>query len=153
MRRAPEFHRALRSGWRATRGCLVVHLARNPPPPQTLISGPEPATGPGRVGPATRVGLVVPKSVGGAVVRNRVKRRLRALLAEHLVAGPRSRSAAGSPAREPSGPDEASRPTLLVVRALPAAGTASYTVLSDDLAAALAAACSRGAGVSSGGRR
>lgn len=35
-----------------------------------------------------RVGFVVSKSVGGAVVRNRVKRRLRALMASRLDAVP-----------------------------------------------------------------
>lgn len=33
---------------------------------------------------ATRVGFAVPRSVGNAVTRNRVKRRLRALMAVHL---------------------------------------------------------------------
>jgi ribonuclease P protein component len=37
-----------------------------------------------RAGLPPRVGLVVSKAVGGAVVRNRTKRRLRALLAARL---------------------------------------------------------------------
>lgn len=60
-----------------------------------------------------RAGFVVNKAVGGAVVRNRVKRRLR-----HLVA-PRLSSL----------PDGA----LVVVRALPAAATASFAELDQDL--------------------
>lgn len=64
----------------------------------------------------TRVGFVVSKAVGGAVLRNRTKRRLRHLCAARLVAvGP--------------GLD-------IVIRANPAAGEAS----SAELAAALDAA-------------
>ena len=58
-------------------------------------------------GPQSRVGFVVSKSVGGAVVRNRVKRRLRHLAAQQLVSTPVARdvvvralpAAAGSPTR------------------------------------------------------
>jgi ribonuclease P protein component len=60
-----------------------------------------------------RVGFVVSKSVGGAVVRNRVKRRLRALMAARLV-------------RVPQGYD-------VVVRANPAAANVSYAELGADL--------------------
>jgi ribonuclease P protein component len=63
---------------------------------------------------------VVPKAVGGAVVRNKVKRRLR-----HLVREPLGQLPAG---------------TDLVVRALPGAAERSYLQLAADLAAALAAA-------------
>ena len=38
-----------------------------------------------RAGCPPRVGFVVSKAVGGAVVRNRVKRRLRALMAARLT--------------------------------------------------------------------
>ncbi len=70
----------------------------------------------GGAGPA-RAGLVVSKAVGGSVVRSTVSRRLRHLLRDrlpHLPAGSR-----------------------LVVRAAPAAATASSAVLGDDLDAAL----------------
>lgn len=60
-----------------------------------------------------RVGLVVSTAVGGAVVRNRVKRRLRGLLALRLTS-------------IPAGVD-------LVVRAQPAAVGASSQVLGADL--------------------
>jgi len=60
-----------------------------------------------------RVGLVVSRAVGPAVTRNLVKRRLRHLLRERLDALPAS--------------------GLLVVRALPAAGGASYTALGEEL--------------------
>ncbi len=58
------------------------------------------------------------KAVGNAVVRNRVKRRLRHLLRERL-----DRLPAGS---------------LVVVRALPGAGDAAHDELARDLDAALA---------------
>jgi len=65
-----------------------------------------------------RAGFVVSKAVGNAVIRNRVKRRLRHLAREHLQTLPGS--------------------AVLVVRALPAAGAASYDDLGADLAGALA---------------
>lgn len=73
------------------------------------------------VGPA-RVGFVVSKAVGGAVVRNRVKRRLRHLAADRLSA-----LAEGS---------------LVVVRALPAAATTPAQLPED-----LGRAWSRAAGL------
>jgi ribonuclease P protein component len=75
---------------------LVVHLA---------------TVDPGTPGP--RVGLVVSKAVGNAVLRNRVQRRLRHLAREQLSALPAS--------------------GMLVVRALPAAGDASSAELGEDL--------------------
>jgi ribonuclease P protein component len=64
-----------------------------------------------------RVGLVVGKAIGNAVTRNQVKRRLRHLLRERLAALP-----GGS---------------MLVVRALPPAGSASSAELGADLDSAL----------------
>ena len=72
--------------------------------------------------PSPRAGFVVSRAVGGAVQRNLVKRRLRALIASRLSA-----LAPGS---------------LLVVRALPAASGASFGRLGADLDAAF-----RGLGV------
>jgi ribonuclease P protein component len=63
-----------------------------------------------RAGHPPRVGFVVSRAVGGAVVRNRTKRRLRAVLAGRLDT-------------VPDGVD-------LVVRANPAAAQASYGELS-----------------------
>ena len=73
--------------------------------------------------PATRVGFVVSRAVGGAVVRNKVRRRLRGVLIEH-------RSAL------PAGTD-------VVVRALPAAGSAPYELLREEFASALGTAARR----------
>ncbi len=79
-------------------------------------SGPDSARGP-------RVGFVVSGKVGNAVVRHRVTRRLRALVREQL-------------ADLPPGTD-------VVVRALPAAATASSAELGPDLRSALAGALRR----------
>ncbi|WP_407643329.1 ribonuclease P protein component [Cellulomonas rhizosphaerae] len=71
-------------------------------------------------GPGPVVGFVVSKGVGNAVTRNLVKRRLRALVHVRLSGVPSSAS--------------------LVVRALPASATASYSSLEQDLDGALATA-------------
>lgn len=68
-------------------------------------------------------GFAVSKAVGGAVVRNRVKRRLRAIVAADLSSLP-----AGA---------------HVVVRALPAAATASFLELSSDARSALASVASK----------
>ena len=67
-------------------------------------------------GRPARVGFVVSKAVGNAVVRNRVKRRLRHLTREQL---PALAVLPGS--------------AVLVVRALPASATASQAELHADL--------------------
>jgi ribonuclease P protein component len=100
MRRSRDFDAAVRQGRRAGRRTLVVHLTRT--------SGEGPA----------RVGFVVSRAVGSAVVRNRVKRRLRHLTRERLEVLP-----AGA---------------LAVVRANPPAAGRSFTELGRDLDAALA---------------
>jgi ribonuclease P protein component len=105
MRQSRDIDFAVRRGVRSGRRRLVVHLA--------LCSERAGA------GPAT-VGFAVSKAVGGAVVRNRVKRRLRHLVADrldHLPAGGR-----------------------LVVRANPAAASATSADLARDLDGALQAA-------------
>jgi ribonuclease P protein component len=102
LRRRQDFVAAIRGGSRAARGVLVVHL-------ESRDEG----------GPC-RIGFVIPKTVGGAVVRNTVRRRLRHLLSERLT-------------DLPAGTD-------LVVRALPAAASRPFPDLSADLDAALTAA-------------
>lgn len=100
LRRSDDFRRAVRSGRRAGRRAVVVH--------QLVRADP---------GEAARVGFVVSKAVGGAVLRNRVQRRLRGVMAQHLPSLP-----AGS---------------LTVVRALPASASARYEELAVEVAAAL----------------
>jgi ribonuclease P protein component len=70
-------------------------------------------------------GFAVSKAVGGAVVRNRVKRRLRAILSGRLS----------------SLPDGAA----VVVRALPPAATASFDDLARDVDLALSQAAAKAA--------
>ncbi|WP_037601496.1 ribonuclease P protein component [Streptacidiphilus rugosus] len=119
LRRREDFATAVRRGRRAGRPLLVVHLS---PAGSTGPEGgaaTEPANPHGAGGnflPA-RAGFVVSKAVGVAVVRNRVKRRLRHLMAERMGDLP-----AGS---------------LIVVRALPSAAEAEYADLARDLDSAL----------------
>lgn len=109
MRLSRDFDTAVRRGRRAGRRTLVVHAAIAEAPTDD-------------VAPA-RVGLVVSRAVGPAVVRNRVKRRLRALMRPRV-------------AELPPG-------ALVVLRANPAAGSASAAELSDDLDEALRRAVRR----------
>jgi len=62
---------------------------------------------------AARFGFIISKQVGNAVVRNSVRRRLKAVCAEALP-------------RVPEGTD-------VVIRALPASATATYAELSADV--------------------
>ena len=114
LRRRPEFGAVLRRGRRAGTARIVVRLDVAAP-----ASGADGAGGSvaGDSASAPRAGFVVGRAVGGAVVRNRVRRRLR-----HLVA-----------ARLPGLPVTA----RLVVRALPAAAEASSAELGADLDRAL----------------
>lgn len=107
LRRRDEFTSAIRAGRRSARGAIVVHLT-------------SPSESTDRPAPSARAGFIVPKAVGGAVVRNRVRRQLRHLVRERLT-------------DLPAGSD-------LVVRALPVAVGRSYQQLGADLSQALAAA-------------
>jgi ribonuclease P protein component len=112
LTRRDEFASVLRQGRRGGRSRLVVHLMRTP----------------GEDGP--RAGFVVSRAVGGSVVRHRVSRRLRHLVAARLSELP---------------PD-----ARLVVRALPPAAESSSAELAEDLDAALRGALRRLAGARSG---
>ena len=96
MRRRSEFSRTLRGGRRAGRPLVSGHLLCRP-------DQDEPA----------RIGFVVSKAVGGAVVRNRVRRRLRHLARGYLGSLPEG--------------------SLLVVRANPRAATARQADLAAEL--------------------
>lgn len=127
LRRSTDFAVAIRGGRRANRGVLVVHLDPTGSAVPDLSSAEitaEPASdaGVGQQPPPVRAGFVVSKAVGGAVVRNKVRRRLRHLVRERLDGW-----------ALPAG-------ATLVVRALPGAADASYTRLGADLDAAVAAA-------------
>jgi ribonuclease P protein component len=112
IRRSDEFAATIKAGRRAARGALVVHVSLDPT---------ENADNPVRDGDLpSRAGFVVSKAVGGAVVRNKVRRRLRHLVRVELAALPRG--------------------THLVVRALPSAAERGYADLAADLSQAIAAA-------------
>ncbi|MBM9505948.1 ribonuclease P protein component [Actinacidiphila acididurans] len=107
LRRRQDFAEAVRRGRRAGRPLLVVHLRRDASDPHA----------PGGNAPPARAGFVVSKAVGNAVQRNLVKRRLRHLVRERLSLLPPG--------------------SLVVVRALPGAGSADQEQLALDLDAAL----------------
>ncbi|HEY5202122.1 MAG TPA: ribonuclease P protein component [Acidothermaceae bacterium] len=113
LRQRSDFTATMRSGRRAARPRLVVHLAL--PDPDIEPGDAERADG-RLAGP--RAGFVVGRQVGGAVVRNRVRRQLQHLSASRLADLP-----AGA---------------RLVVRALPAAAGSAGRELAADLDAALA---------------
>ena len=85
MRRAPDFRSTVRRGARAGGEHLVVHLlvptARaGEPDGADDVASPD--------GVDTVVGLIVPRSVGDAVRRTLVKRRLRHVMAQRVGALP-----------------------------------------------------------------
>jgi ribonuclease P protein component len=92
LRSSDDFRTTVRHGRRVGRPTLVLHVVSRP---DTI----------------TRAGFVVSKAVGGAVTRNRVKRRLRHLVAAQLP-------------QQTHGAD-------VVVRALPAAATAPERLAGD----------------------
>jgi ribonuclease P protein component len=109
MKRPADFRRAVREGRRAGRPALTGHL---------LVFPVAAEDGTVRPGESAKVGFIVSRAVGSAVVRNRVKRRLRDLIRRDLGSLP-----AGS---------------LLVVRANPAAASAHQADLAADLDLVLA---------------
>ena len=111
MRRRSDFEAAVRRGRRAGRDSLVLHVGRR---------GEAQPHGGGAPVAAPLVGLVVSRAVGSAVVRNRVKRRLRHLAASRLGVMPGN--------------------GVVVIRANPAAADRSSAELAVDLDAALSAA-------------
>lgn len=96
MRRREDFSAAVRGGSRTGRPLLTGHLLVRP-------GSQEPA----------RAGFVVSRAVGGAVVRNTVRRRLRAIMRGYVDSLPQG--------------------SLLVVRANPRAATANQSDLAAEL--------------------
>jgi ribonuclease P protein component len=112
LRRRPEFTTVVRSGRRAGRPTMVLHYLPERPEQSGggFVRDQVPPSG-------ARAGFVVGKAVGNSVVRHRVTRRLRAVVASEL-------------SRLPSSAD-------LVVRARPEAADAESAVLHRDLVAGL----------------
>ena len=102
MRRPEDFRRVLRTGRRAGGSVIAGHL---------LL--PVGSAGGVRSGDPAKVGFIVSRAVGSAVVRNRVKRRLRELMRRRLASLPGG--------------------CLLVLRAHPAAAGARQADLAADL--------------------
>lgn len=98
MRHSPEFAATIRRGGRSSGRYLVVHAR--------LADDPTPAE-------AARVGFVVSKAVGGAVQRNKVRRRLRAAVAQFVTELPAQ--------------------LCVVVRARPTAVAASFAELDGEV--------------------
>lgn len=94
----------MRQGHRAGRSTVVVYIA---------VAG----------NARSMAGFAVSRAVGGAVVRNRVKRRLRAICLDILPGIPEG--------------------SAVVVRALPPAATATFAQLSEDVRGATERALSR----------
>jgi ribonuclease P protein component len=103
LRRRADFVRVTRTGRRCTRGSLTTYFLADDAAPG---GGDQP-----------RVGLVVSRALGGAVVRNAVTRRLRAVARERLD-------------RLPAG-------ATVVLRALPSAASVGSADLAADLDACL----------------
>jgi ribonuclease P protein component len=135
MRRSEDFRRTVRRGVRAGRRTVVVHAFRldgeRPDGPADSPTVPETGT----------VGFVVSRAVGSAVVRNRVKRRLRHLARARLAELDSGAGVSGAGASG-AGASVSDSPTLVVVRALPAAAQAGPE-LGSDLDAAWTSALSR----------
>ncbi|CAM3602834.1 ribonuclease P protein component [Kibdelosporangium persicum] len=112
LTRSGDFAHVTRHGRRAGRPRLVVHAVQ-----AAAMTEPTTETSLTRTGSPVRVGFVVSKAVGNSVVRHRVSRRLR-----HVVADRLGTLAPGS---------------SLVVRALPPAAQASSAELAHDFDAAV----------------
>lgn len=110
MRRSADFSLAMRKGRRAGRDSLVIILFIPRADQQT-----EQRTGDET--PSPKVGFIVSKAVGGAVVRKRVQRRLRHLMRDRIALLPPG--------------------SLLVVRAKPVSAFLGHDALAAHLDGAL----------------
>lgn len=109
LRTSSDFAAALRGPGRARAGSTLIVVHGN--------------QADARAGQPPRVGFVVSKAVGGAVVRNRTRRRLQAVVAARISS-------------IPAGTD-------LVIRANPVAAQANSTLLAADVDDLLARVLSR----------
>lgn len=100
LQRSTQFESAVRHGVRAARRHVVVHLAHSEEVHHALV------------------GFVVSKAVGNAVIRHKVSRQLRHVMASRITTLPAD--------------------CLVVIRANPTAATASFAELSADVDAGLA---------------
>ncbi|SDL67892.1 ribonuclease P protein component [Glycomyces sambucus] len=115
IRSSRDFGAALKRGSRAARGGVVVHWA-----PERTAAHSETTPPEADANRTARAGFVVSKAVGNAVVRNKVKRRLRHAAAAELP-------------HWPAGTD-------VVVRATPKAAQRDFDELHRDLTEAVKAA-------------
>jgi ribonuclease P protein component len=115
LRRREDFATAVRHGRRAGRPMLVSYLYTGPEAGPAHDRAPDDKHPYAVEDPVSlpRAGFVVSRAVGGATVRNTVKRRLRHLVRDRIP-------------QLPPG-------SLLVVRALPPAASASSAALAADL--------------------
>lgn len=117
LRKSGDFAAVLSRGARGVRRAgtprLVVHCSGVPRRSQIATDSEDSVAVP--VPP--RVGFIVSRAVGNSVVRHRVTRRLRAVMATRLALLPRG--------------------TDVVIRALPGAASASSAVLAADIDRAL----------------
>lgn len=103
IRSGEDFKRVFKAGVRVRSDHLMAHSLRDTDDAH-----------------ASRVGFIVSKAVGNAVVRNRTKRRLREIMRARL-----SRLGDGQ---------------MFVIRALPGAGEADFSVLAEEVDSLLAKA-------------
>jgi ribonuclease P protein component len=112
LTRGADLRRVSRAGRRSGGGLLVLHLLTLRQPPADQPPADQAIADPSALRPP-RIGFVVSRAVGNAVLRHRVQRRLRHLCRDRL-------------AQLPPGSE-------LVVRALPASAEASYSELGAEL--------------------
>lgn len=146
LHRSADFAATIRRGRRLGRRTVVLHYL------DTAVDGDRGRDADAQIsrtgGP--RVGFVVSKAVGNAVVRHAVTRKLRHVMLE-LIADERPDAGADADSTADAGAGDTSstaRPLIpdsvdVVVRALPASATATSQELAKDVRSALARAASR----------